>query len=245
MAFGFPFKLCSLPWATVNGQNRGLSTICKSINTWVCLCLGFPTYCCMVGCGCRICFLCSYMQQFYLLSSCKVMAVGLVKLGHFVLLTWAYETFVLFCFVSGNEYCLNRVYCEHYFLQFLIFAIHRWKLSTLKILFFNQPNEYFCNFMILFCSTGNVFSMRISVLWLPTVCGQLCLYCFLPINTFMKLFLIASISFSIWAVLCFSESFERAHAGNLCGEVISSVHMNSYLLKPLVISFKTLWNFNF
>lgn len=220
----------------------------------MCLCLGFPTYCCMIVEYASFAAICSNFICLVLVRWCawKVSAVhweirspSLVKLGPFVLLTWTYETFVLFCFVSGNEYYLNRVYCKHYFLQFLIFAIHRWKLSTLKILFFDQPNEYFCNFMILFCSTGNVFSMRISVLWLPTVCGQLCLYCFLPINTFMKLFLIASISFSVWAVLCFSESFERAHAGNVCGEMISSVHMNSYLLKPLVISFKTLWNFNF
>lgn len=150
LAFAFPFKLPFLPWAAVTGQNRAVRTVDKVRNTQVRLYLGFPTYCCMVYFGCVLCIeyasLAAIRSDFYQLSSCKAMCLeticcslgitltNLVKLGHFVLLVGAFrKTFVLFCFLSGKQCYLNHICCQHYFLQLLIFAIHRWNLSTLKI----------------------------------------------------------------------------------------------------------------
>lgn len=192
LAFGFLFKSPSLAQAAVNGQNRHVASFAKlptatCVYIWMCsLLLHSGSWLCWL---CRTCFCCSFMPCFFCTPCVRwrrvmseafrafhleLLSQSLVKLPHSAShLKLFFSSFHLFVFGNGSD--LSHICCKHCFLQLFVFAVCRWKLSTLgrfcssSSLCFTST-EYFCNFMIILWSTDSVFheefcNMPSNILW--------------------------------------------------------------------------------
>lgn len=145
------------------------------------------------------------MQQFHLLSSCRAMCLGSICPSRRITPSKPGKVGLL----CASHMSLQNVFCFALLFLEMGMNLNRVTASTTALRYCCSRVKTLCSLrscsstslmntsaiLWAFSAVQAVFSVRISLLGLPTVCGQL--YCFLPVNTLMKMLPVASISFSV------------------------------------------------